>query len=77
MSQNTLNKALNSAQAESHEYQAAEATSSVHGGLQGGWCYIGEDNGHRTCFEVGANDTCMSGDIFPSQEICVNPNLRT
>jgi hypothetical protein len=25
---------------------------------------------------VGPNDTCMSGDIFPSQDICVNPSLR-
>jgi len=75
----TLNKALNSAgakQSESQEYQAAEASSSVHGGSQSGWCYIGEERGHRTCFEVGANDTCMSGEIFPTQEVCINPSLR-
>ena len=41
-----------------------------------GYCYIGEDRGFRNCIEVGENDTCMSGDIFPSQEICINPNLR-
>jgi hypothetical protein len=41
-----------------------------------GWCYIGEERGYRSCSQVGANDTCMSGDIFPSQEICVNPTLR-
>jgi len=41
-----------------------------------GWCYIGTDNGVRTCGEVGVNDQCMSGDIFPSQDICVNPRLR-
>jgi len=37
---------------------------------------IGEDQGYRSCIQVGDNDTCMSGDIFPSQEICVNPKLR-
>jgi hypothetical protein len=42
-----------------------------------GWCYIGEDRGFRSCSKVNENDTCMSGEIFPSQEICVNPNLRT
>ena len=41
-----------------------------------GWCYIGEDQGIRACAEVGVNDMCMSGNIFPSQEICMNPNLR-
>jgi hypothetical protein len=25
---------------------------------------------------VGMNDTCMSGDIFPTSAVCVNPNLR-
>jgi len=37
---------------------------------------VGEDRGFRTCAEVGVNDECMSGDIFPSQELCINPNLR-
>lgn len=41
-----------------------------------GYCYIGEDRGFRSCINVGENDTCMSGDIFPSEEICINPSLR-
>jgi len=41
-----------------------------------GWCFIGEDRGFRSCAKVGVNDKCMSGDIFPSHEICVNPTLR-
>lgn len=41
-----------------------------------GWCLIGESNHIRTCVEVGVNDTCMSGDIFPTQAVCVNPTLR-
>jgi hypothetical protein len=41
-----------------------------------GWCYIGQERGYRTCLEVGKNDNCMSGDIFPSKDICVNPSLR-
>ena len=28
------------------------------------------------CVAPGENDMCMSGDIFPSQDICVNPTLR-
>ncbi len=74
----TLNQALNNAQnQQSYDYQAYEASSSVHTAGKAGWCYVGNDRGFRSCAQVGVNDTCMSGDIFPSQEICMNPNLRT
>ena len=77
MQQSSLNKALNTSQQNQqsqYDYQANEASSSISG--KAGWCYIGEDRGYRTCAEVSASDTCMSGDIFPSQEICMNPSLR-
>lgn len=80
ISNNTLNKALNTSQNKqqpNNDYQADEASSSIQSGPpKSGWCYIGEDRGFRTCAQVGVNDKCMSGDIFPSQEICINPNLR-
>lgn len=41
-----------------------------------GFCYIGEDRGFRQCLKVSAQDVCVSGDIFPTNDICVNPNLR-
>lgn len=41
-----------------------------------GYCYIGEDRGFRSCVKVSKDDVCMSGEIFPSQQICVNPSLR-
>lgn len=42
-----------------------------------GWCYIGEEKETgRKCIQVGPNDQCMSGDIFPTNDICVNPTLR-
>ena len=80
MSNNTLNKALNTSQSQqpaNNDYQADDSSSNIQGGPpKSGWCYIGEDRGFRSCAEVGANDKCMSGDIFPTQEICVNPSLR-
>lgn len=77
--QSTLNKALNTArtqQPQEKDYQAYEASTSVHSAGKAGWCYIGQDRGFRSCAQVGENDTCMSGDIFPTHEICMNPNLR-
>lgn len=72
----SVNKALDSSQPTTNinDVQPNDATlSSVH---KAGWCYIGEDHGVRACSEVGVNDTCMSGDIFPTQAVCMNPRLR-
>ena len=41
-----------------------------------GYCYIGEDRGFRSCVKVNKDDVCMSGEIFPTQQICINPSLR-
>lgn len=41
-----------------------------------GWCYIGEDRGYRSCVEVDEDEGCMSQQVFPSQESCLNPELR-
>lgn len=80
---NSLNKALNTYNTQTQgtdqqNYQADEASSSIQsaGSGKAGWCYVGEEKGFRSCAEVGVNDTCMSGDIFPTQEICINPSLR-
>ena len=45
--------------------------------LNQGYCYIGKINDTRYCAKVSGRDQCMSGDIYPSMDICVNPNLRT
>jgi len=83
-SKNTLNKVLskssqnnkNKKSEEEDDYEPNEASSSVHTG-KAGWCFIGEDRGYRSCSKVGVDDKCMSGDIFPSQDLCINPNLRS
>ena len=75
-SDNGLNKALNNSQEQNMDYQAVEASSSVHSAGKSGWCFVGEDRGFRSCALVNEDDKCMSGDIFPSQELCINPNLR-
>ena len=73
--QDTLDSALNDA-SKNPEPQPDESSSSVQSTGKAGWCYIGMDRNTRTCSQVGVNDTCMSGDIFPSQDICMNPSLR-
>lgn len=41
-----------------------------------GSCWIGKDRGFNSCIDVGRNDYCMSGDIYPTKDICINPTLR-
>jgi hypothetical protein len=60
-------------------YTADDSMSNIQqskSNSKSGWCFIGEDRGFRSCIQVNENEKCMSGDIFPSQEICINPNLR-
>jgi len=64
---------------EDDEYKPDDSYSTVQQNQstgKSGWCFIGEDRGFRSCSPVSATDTCMSGDIFPNKDICVNPNLR-
>jgi len=73
--QDTLEQALSSASQNAPPNGASGNVEAATTG-QAGWCYIGDDRGIRTCGEVGVNDMCMSGDVFPTQDVCVNPNLR-
>jgi len=41
-----------------------------------GFCYVGEENGIRSCVKVSEHDICTSGKIYSSKELCVNPKLR-
>ena len=80
-SKSSISSSLTSALANAEENTEplpddAMSSTQRNGTGKSGYCYIGEDRGFRSCISVSENDTCMSGDIFPSQEICVNPSLR-
>jgi hypothetical protein len=82
MQNNTMNKALNNSNVKNNigqtqDYEADDTSSSIQKSQsKGGYCYIGEERGYRSCMQVDSGDTCMSGEIFPTSEICINPNLR-
>ena len=44
--------------------------------LEEGYCYIGSQGSKRYCAKVDSSTKCMSGDIYPSLDICINPRLR-
>ena len=59
-------------QKEKNEPQPIHSDAQQHG-----YCYIGKINNSRYCAKVSSRNSCMSGDIFPTMAVCVNPNLRT
>lgn len=42
-----------------------------------GWCLVGEYANKRGCVEVSEHDKCMSGQVFPTQKMCLNPNITS
>lgn len=41
-----------------------------------GFCYVGRSNNIRHCAKVSSKSKCMSGDIFPTMDLCINPAIR-
>jgi len=72
----SLSSALADAEENTEPLPDDAMSSTQRNSSKSGYCYIGEDRGFRSCVSVDESDMCMSGDIFPSNEICVNPSLR-
>jgi hypothetical protein len=49
-----------------------ESSSSIQ---NGGYCYIGEWKGVRSCLKIDKNTPCDSK-VYSTEELCVNPTLR-
>jgi hypothetical protein len=62
---NSLNRALNTSK--QTQQKGGDQDYEPHESKSSGWCYVGEERGYRTCAQVGVDDVCMSGNIFPSQ----------
>lgn len=60
-----------------HPLPAESNSLQGKGNRKAGFCYIGEDRGFRSCISVGEGDDCMSQDIYPTMNQCINPNLRS
>jgi len=41
------------------------------------WCLVGEYQGKRGCMDVNDSSKCMSGQVFPTQKMCLNPTKST
>ena len=57
-------------------YTDLTPATDTHTTDQEGYCFIGKDNGIRACAPIGRHEKCMSGEIFPTLAICMDPELR-
>ena len=58
------------------QHEPDKTDSKVQEKKKSGWCYIGTDRTFRSSIKVSESDKCMSGKIFPTKAICINPSLR-
>lgn len=67
---NELQKTLDSATAQTQPAQGPEPESASAKSSGPGYCYIGEDQGFRSCISVSESTKCMSGDVFANLDAC-------
>ena len=41
------------------------------------WCLVGEYQNKRGCIDLSESDKCLSGQVFPNEEMCLNPSMMT
>jgi hypothetical protein len=39
------------------------------------WCLVGEYQNRRGCISIAESDKCLSGQVFPNQQMCLNPTM--
>lgn len=73
--QSELEKALhmNQLDSQARDDDAANPIQKPISANKNGWCLIGEYENKRGCIEVNDADKCMSGQVYPTQQACMNP----
>jgi len=59
-----------------NNYKESTEDDNIQERKKPGYCYIGSDRGYRSCIKVNRKDQCESNKIFPTMDVCINPELR-
>ncbi len=78
---NELDRSLNTKQSRQPNYRLNEpAPDTSENNIQkpitsdkNVWCLVGEYEGKRGCVEVNDASKCLSGQVFPNEQMCLNP----
>jgi len=76
--QSKLDTSINKSKIDKHDPKPDSGASMIQKPIsskKSNWCLVGEHNRKRGCIEIGDHDKCMSGQVFPSQKMCLNPNF--
>ena len=74
----SLDNALNTGKVSLGEPNADSSENPIQRPISSGkqtWCLVGEYQGKRGCIEINEHDRCLSGQVFPSQKMCLNPTF--
>jgi hypothetical protein len=72
----TLSDAVNTSRTRRNEPSADSSINPIQKPITANktnWCLVGEHQGRRGCIEVGEEEKCLSGQIFPTRQACLNP----
>jgi hypothetical protein len=69
-----LEKVLDDASVEEFTNYTPSSSSNIQNLGQLNWCFIDDPSGCNNA--PLSSDECMSGDIFPTRDVCINPKIR-
>jgi hypothetical protein len=73
---NQLDRAINRSKPSTNQPVPDASVDPIQKPITAGkvnWCLVGEYQGKRGCIEVDDDSKCMSGQVFPTQNMCLNP----
>lgn len=70
---NALNISRNKAVNQPDDDDTSNPIQNPISSNKGGWCLVGEMAERRGCVNVDDANKCMSGQVFPSKAMCMNP----
>ena len=73
---NALDSSINVGIYKPNEPEASTSQNPIQTSIsskKSNWCLVGEYKEKRGCIEIAEGDKCISGQVFPSQKLCLNP----
>jgi hypothetical protein len=73
-SRNDIDRALNYNNKPMHEPSPMHSENPIQKPISSSkiqWCLVGEYEEKRGCIEIGEHEKCMSGQVFPTQQMCL------
>jgi hypothetical protein len=72
----TVNKPSKKKEEKQEEAKPDTTTNPIQkpiSSIKARWCLVGEYEGRRGCIAIADHDKCLSGQVFPTQQMCLNP----